>query len=121
MQSPDLQAILQELSDLSAREVERIEYELAYRGIVPPAGDFARDLLYVDREIRRTARLAVTGRLDAPFYVRRRARPLPVASGLRVREGHQGSFSFFLDLPPGIYHVVLSLEPPSNAPGSVRA
>lgn len=86
----------------------RIEYELNYDDDSPRAADFGRDLVYVDREVRRTARIARDEMLHKPFRVRRSVYPLRTRAGLRVRKGEMGSFRFLLDVPYDIYVLILS-------------
>jgi hypothetical protein len=108
MEGYEVANVRQELAELRPESELKIEYELLYASEAPRAGVFAFDLMYLDREVRRTARLARDDRLDEPFYVRRNTRPLPIAAGLRVREGGRGSFRFLLDIPAGLYYLVLS-------------
>jgi hypothetical protein len=86
----------------------KAEFELRYTERDPPSSAFAYDLLHLDREVRRAAREVRDGVIRGPIEERRRRRPLGIDQGLVVVGSHRSDFSFLLEVPPGLYHFILS-------------
>jgi hypothetical protein len=93
---------------LGGKEHVEVEFELRYLEHDPPASAFAYDMLYFDREVRRTAREILEGAPREGLEQRYRRRPLPIKEGLVVGESHRSDFSFLLQVPPEIYQLILS-------------
>lgn len=85
-----------------------LNYQLRYLDTDPPAGAFGWQLLLVDREFRRAAREVRDNGPRDDLEARRRRRPLPMAQGLVVQEGHRSDFTFLLEVPDAVLDIVLS-------------